>query len=153
MPKTNRTVGNDHTKDSHWWADYFISHPFTNIPSIKAKTSPLPKISFVLSSLPLAHNKTLSLKGIFPLHLISQKSTSIAYHLILNRSVASAHPACGDLVSARCTVCIAIHSPHMSSPKILCCRQLCHRVGSLAEFQEHVVGDPALRFMLSTAGG
>lgn len=120
------------------------------MPSIKTKTSK--NFSFVHYSLLLPHNGTLGLQGIFPLRLISQKSSSTAYHLILTRSVSSAHPACGDPISARCIACIAIHSPHMSSPKILCCRQLCYRVGRLAEVQEHVVGDPA-GFMLSMAGG
>lgn len=152
MPKANRTVGDGHTAIAI--GGQIIWYPTHSLISLQSKLK-LQKnfFSFILYPLPLPHNKTLGLKGIFPLRLIAQQSTSIAYHLLLNPSVASAHPARGDPVSAQCTACIAVHSPHMSSPKVLCCRWLCHRVGSLAEFQEHVVGDPTLRFTLSTAGG
>ena len=69
------------------------------------------------------------MKGILPLHAISQKSTSTAYHLILNCSISSAHPARGDPVSAWSTAFIAIHSPHTPSSKIVCSPRLCHTQG------------------------
>lgn len=77
-----------------------ILYPTHSLIFLQSKLKFPKNFSFIPSSLPLLDNKSFGLKGIFPLHLICQKSTSIAYYLILNGSVASAHPACGDLVSA-----------------------------------------------------
>lgn len=63
----------------------------------------------------LLHTGLSVCKDFSLLHLASQKSTSMAYHLILNCSVSPAHPARGDPVPAGRTACMAVHSPCMSS--------------------------------------
>lgn len=90
-----------------------MSHPTHHYLFDQSENCKTCSLSFFM--LFLLHTGLSACKDFSLLHLASQRSTSTAYHLILNRSVSPAHPARGDPVPAGRSACMAVHSPRMSS--------------------------------------